>query len=161
MLYTYKMSPIRILKLMSDGAWWMCMKGEVMCSLRAGNSYILNKKERYIKFSLKLRIFHLNTVKECIVIYNHKYFKVYMTCRGARLGFPVALLGQFKCTGVRTKSNNTTWRVVFRWILKEDESLKYTERRKTINCIYFNIFRILHLALLTYATRIFFLKWPL
>ena len=27
---------------------------------------ILNKKDRYIKFSLKLSIFHLNIVQECI-----------------------------------------------------------------------------------------------
>ena len=46
---------------------------------------ILNKKkERYIKFSLKLRIFHLNIVKECIVIYNHRCFMVDMSCRGDR-----------------------------------------------------------------------------
>ena len=29
----------------------------------------------------------------------------------------------FKCTGVRSKSNNKTWRLVFHWILKEDASL--------------------------------------
>ena len=46
--------------------------------------YILNKKERYIKFSLKLRIFHLNIVMECIVIYNHQCFVVDMSCRGDR-----------------------------------------------------------------------------
>ena len=34
------------------------------------------KKERYIKFSLKLRIFHLKIVKERIVIYNHQCFMV-------------------------------------------------------------------------------------
>ena len=44
------------------------------------NTYILNKKkERYIKFSLKLRVFHLNIVKECIVIYNHQCFMVDMS----------------------------------------------------------------------------------
>ena len=43
---------------------------------------ILNKKkEKYIIFSLKLRICHLNIVKCCIVIYKHNWFKVYMTCR--------------------------------------------------------------------------------
>ena len=42
------------------------------------------KKESYIKFSLKLRIFHLNIVKECIVIYNHQCFMVDMSCRGNR-----------------------------------------------------------------------------
>ena len=47
-------------------------------------SHILNKKERYIKFSLKLHIFHLNIVKECIVIDNHQCFKVDMSCRGDR-----------------------------------------------------------------------------
>ena len=47
-------------------------------------SYTKQKKERYINISHKLRIFHLNIVKECIVIYNHTWFKVYMTCRGAR-----------------------------------------------------------------------------
>ena len=45
---------------------------------------ILNKKERYIKFSLKLRIFRSSIVKEYIDIYNHQCFKVYMTYRGAR-----------------------------------------------------------------------------
>ena len=35
-----------------------------------GLIYIMNKKiEKYIKFSHSLRIFHLNIVKECIVIY--------------------------------------------------------------------------------------------
>ena len=29
--------------------------------------------------SLKVRIFHLNIIMECIVIYNHKCIKVYMT----------------------------------------------------------------------------------
>ena len=42
------------------------------------------KKERYIKFSLKLRIFNLNIVTECIVIYNHQCFMVDMSCRGDR-----------------------------------------------------------------------------
>ena len=37
-----------------------------------------------MKFSLKLRILHLNIVKECIVIYNHQYFMVDMSCRGDR-----------------------------------------------------------------------------
>ena len=37
-----------------------------------------------------LRIFHLNIVKECIVIYNHHCFMVDMSCRGDRLHFPVA-----------------------------------------------------------------------
>ena len=32
---------------------------------------LLDKKERYIKFSLKLHIFHWNIVKKCKVIYNH------------------------------------------------------------------------------------------
>ena len=41
-------------------------------------------KERYIKFSLKLRIFHLKIVKECIVIYNQQCFMVDMRCRGDR-----------------------------------------------------------------------------
>ena len=45
---------------------------------------ILNKKERYIKFSLKLRICHLNIVKEYIVICNHQCFMVDMSCRGDR-----------------------------------------------------------------------------
>ena len=47
-------------------------------------------KERYNKFSLKLRIFHLNIVKKYIVIYNHKCIIVNMTCRGAQQDFPVA-----------------------------------------------------------------------
>ena len=42
------------------------------------------QKERCIKFSLKLRIFHLNIVKECIVIYNHQCFMVDMSRRGDR-----------------------------------------------------------------------------
>ena len=42
------------------------------------------KKERYIKCSLKLRIFHFNIVKECIVTYNHQCFMVDMSCRGDR-----------------------------------------------------------------------------
>ena len=41
------------------------------------NIFILNKKkERYIKFSLKLRIFHLKIAKECIVIYIQQCFLV-------------------------------------------------------------------------------------
>ena len=48
------------------------------------------KNEMYIKFSLKLRVFLSNIVKECIGIYNHKCFKVYMTYRDALLDFPVA-----------------------------------------------------------------------
>ena len=47
-------------------------------------SYILNKKERYIKFSFKLRVFHLNIVKECIVIFNHQCSMVATSCRGDR-----------------------------------------------------------------------------
>ena len=46
--------------------------------------YSEQKKKGNIKFSLKLLISHFNTAKECLVIYNHKCFKVYMTCRGAR-----------------------------------------------------------------------------
>ena len=38
-------------------------------SIQARVTTILNKKERYIKFSLKLRIIHLNIVKECKVIH--------------------------------------------------------------------------------------------
>ena len=48
---------------------------------------------------------------------------VNMSCRGDRYHFPVALLGRFKCTGVRIKSNNNTWRLRFHWMHKEDESL--------------------------------------
>ena len=44
--------------------------------------YTEQKKERYIKSSLKLRIFHLNIVKEFIVIYNHQCSMVDMSCRG-------------------------------------------------------------------------------
>ena len=47
-------------------------------------TYTEQKKERYIKFSLKLRTFHLNIVKECIDIYNHQCFMVDMSCRGDR-----------------------------------------------------------------------------
>ena len=42
-------------------------------------SYTEQKKERYIKFSLELCIFHSNIVTECIDIYNYTCFKVYMT----------------------------------------------------------------------------------
>ena len=45
---------------------------------------ILNKKEMYIIFSVKLRVFHLNIVKEYIVIYNYQCFMVDMSCRGDR-----------------------------------------------------------------------------
>ena len=46
------------------------------------DQYILKKKERYIKFSLKLRSFHLNIVKKFIVIYNHQCFMVDMSYLG-------------------------------------------------------------------------------
>ena len=42
--------------------------------------YTEQKEEGHIKFSLQLRIFHLNFVKECIVIYNNKCFMVDMRC---------------------------------------------------------------------------------
>ena len=42
----------------------------------------LTKKERCINFSIKLRIFHLNIVKEFIFIYNHQCLMVDMSCRG-------------------------------------------------------------------------------
>ena len=48
------------------------------------NQYILNKKERYIKFSFKLRILHLNIVKEYIVIYYHQCVMVDRSCCGDR-----------------------------------------------------------------------------
>ena len=48
------------------------------------------KKKGKSNSVLNYAFFHLNTVKECIVIYNHKCFKVYMTCRGARKDFHVA-----------------------------------------------------------------------
>ena len=56
----------------------------LLCIVMFMLRYILNKKERYIKFSLKLRIFHLNKVMECIVLYNHQCFMVDMSCRGDR-----------------------------------------------------------------------------
>ena len=46
--------------------------------------YILNKRERYIKFSLKLRVYHLKIVKQYIVIYNQQCFMVDMSCSGDR-----------------------------------------------------------------------------
>ena len=116
-------------------------------------------KERYIKFSLKLRIFHLNKVKESR--------DIYIIINVSRLIWRAAVLskisksrysGQFKCTGVRTKSNNKTWRVVFRWMIKEDANLKCTKRWKTMNYIHFNNFRHLLPALSTSATRILIWK---
>ena len=71
----------------------------------------MNKKERYIKFSLELRIFHLNEVKECIVIYNHKCLYDMQWCS---VRFSSRVTGLIQVAGVRTKSNNKTWRVVFR-----------------------------------------------
>ena len=41
----------------------------------------------------------------------------------------------------------------FRWMLKEDASLKRTKRWKTITYFHFKIIRVLPLALWTYAIR--------
>ena len=56
----------------------------ILCTRIFLLDYILNKKERYIKFSLILRILHLKIVKECIVIYNKQCFMVDMSCSGDR-----------------------------------------------------------------------------
>ena len=65
-------------------AVWATLKANSTAEIRVYINW--TKKKMYIKFSLKLhvRIFHSSKFKECIDIYNFKYFKVYMTYRGAR-----------------------------------------------------------------------------
>ena len=52
---------------------------------------------------------------------------------------------------MRTKSNNKTWRVVVRLMLKQNASLKCTKRLKTINNIYLSASEVLdnHRSVLT------------
>ena len=50
---------------------WIKKKQRMLWNyLRVMYHCILNKKERYIQFSLKLRTFYLNKIEECIVIYS-------------------------------------------------------------------------------------------
>ena len=60
--------------------------------------------------------------------------------------------------GSEQKVNNKIWRVVFRWMLKEDESLNCTGRWKTMNYSQVNNFRLLPPASSTSASPYFVFK---
>ena len=118
------------------------------------------KKRSMWNLVLNHAFFHLDMDKKYMFIVLLKCSMVDMTCLYVRkdLHVPVTYLGQCKCTEMRTKSNNTIWRVVFHWMLTEDTSLECTNMWQTMNYIRSNIFRLLSPALTVSATSFFLIK---